>query len=113
MISAWRVLVWRVCGRYVELFFKALVSPKDKALKDKVAAEDAEMEVEEIVHFRKMAYAKCVICVWLLLLSLFVVVWTHLRSILRGVAWRGVAWRGVGWGVRGERFSSVVSVSAV
>lgn len=47
-------------GEYIELFFRALVSPKDKALKAMVAAEDAKLEVDEIIHFRKLAYAKYV-----------------------------------------------------
>lgn len=45
-------------GEYIDLFFRALVSPKDKALKAAVAAEDALLEVDEIIHFRKLAYTR-------------------------------------------------------
>jgi len=43
---------------YVDLFFQALVSPKSKELKQAVAKIEEALEVEEIIHFRKLAYSK-------------------------------------------------------
>ena len=52
------LMLMKAKKRYINLFFDALTSPKNKALKEAIRKMELTLEANEIIHFRKVAYTK-------------------------------------------------------